>query len=38
MSADADADVDADDTKHNNATDKLINNHVNVWSVDIVND
>jgi hypothetical protein len=33
MSADADA-VD----KHNNATNKLTNNHADVWNVDIVND
>jgi hypothetical protein len=34
------ADANADDNKHNNdnATDKLTNNHVDVYNVDIVND
>jgi hypothetical protein len=30
-------DADADD-KRNDATNKLTNNHVDVWNVDIVND
>jgi hypothetical protein len=33
MSADADA-----DNKHNNATNKLTNNHADVWNVVIIND
>jgi hypothetical protein len=32
------ADADAVDNKHNNATNKLTNNHVDVWNVVIVND
>jgi hypothetical protein len=34
------ADADADDNKHNNdnATNKLTNNHADIWNVDIVSD